>query len=511
MQDFDPLAQQLLHFSPDALLIVDPTNRIRYANGTAANLFGYPSGQLPGLPIEALIPERFRPAHTAHVAGYFGNGMSNREMGGRLLDLFARRLDGTEFPVGIRLAPIEADGVRHVAVAVRDMTERRRISDALIAAREEADRANRAKSRFLAAASHDLRQPMQVVRLLNASLLRMATVEPSIRDLLLRQEHAIDTATDLLNALLDISRLESGAIEPVLTAVELAGVFTELQREFEAQAMARRLDLQFAGTGSRLVLMTDRTLLMQLLQNLIGNALKYTERGFVRVAQSLAADDVLISIEDSGVGIPADKLERIFDEYYQIDAHGAESRLGVGLGLAIVREVSRLLNVEVSVTSRVGVGTTVTVRIPRERLLVGSAAALPEPPAKAAAAPSRRCGIVLVEDNASVRAATELFLNLEGFRTRSASGAAEAQSLIAAMLPGDILVTDFRLAGKVTGLDIVQHARAGHSRRVPAVLLSGDLEAMLRTLKEPLADARFLRKPVDVEALLTAIGELGGA
>ena len=159
-------------------------------------------------------------------------------------------------------------------------------------------------------------------------------------------------------------------------------VFSDLAREFEPMARAKNLRLEFADTQT--VISTDRVLFMQLLQNLIGNALKYTETGIVRVAQISDADALAISVEDSGVGIPQDKLARIFDDYYQVDLKGVQ-RSGVGLGLAIVREVSRLLGYSVTVLSQLGEGTRVRVRIPPQR--VSSAI---QAPAHQAAAPAPR-------------------------------------------------------------------------------------------------------------------------
>jgi PAS domain S-box-containing protein len=505
MQETGSLAQHLLRSSPDALLVVDAGGVIRYANATTEALFGQPAYPLIGQPVDVLIPERFRQRHGALFAG-FVQAPANREMGARVADLFARRADGTEFPAGIRISPFTYEGSACIAVAVRDMTERRLISDALVAARVEADRANRAKSRFLAAASHDLRQPMQVIRLLNASLSRLLPADATLRDLLQRQEQAIDTASNLLNALLDISRLESGAIEPDLAPVELASVFAELQREFEPAAAARALALHLPLSDLRL--MTDRTMLVQLLQNLLGNALKYTQRGEVRVSQALEADGVAIAVEDTGIGIPEDKLSRIFDEYYQVDSQAVTQRQGVGLGLAIVREVARILGFAVTVSSRLGEGTTVHVRIPCRQLLPAAGDVAAAPPVQARATSARRCNVVLVEDNASVRAATELFLGLEGFPTRSAAGPAEAEPLLDALQPGDVLVTDFRFGSMATGVDVLHYARSRHAFRVPVVLLSGDVDSMLRAIREPLPDCRFLSKPVDVAALLQAFEEL---
>src|SRR6202049_2074870 len=284
MGEISSIAQRLLQFSPDAMLVVDAQGIIRFSNETSTSLFGYTPEQLIGQPIKLLIPERFHTRHGAHLSSYLRQPTS-REMGARISDLFARRADGSEFPAGIRLSPFRDGNQNYVAAAIRDMTERRSISDALVAAREEADRANRAKSRFLATASHDLRQPLQGIRLINASMRKLTQQALNLSDLVREQELAIDSATRLLNALLDISRLESGAIDPQLSAVSLAAAFEDLTREFEPAAAAKNLQLGFADT--QVVMSTDRTLFAQLLQNLIGNALKYTEQGYVRITQSI--------------------------------------------------------------------------------------------------------------------------------------------------------------------------------------------------------------------------------
>jgi PAS domain S-box-containing protein len=506
MAEISSIAQRLLQFSPDAMLVVDGQGIIQFSNETSSSLFGYTPEQLIGQPIKLLIPERFHMRHGSHVSSYLREPTS-REMGARITDLFARRADGSEFPAGIRLSPFSDGDQSFVAAAIRDMTERRSISDALVAAREEADRANRAKSRFLATASHDLRQPLQAIRLINASMQKLTQNSLELRDLVAHQEVAIDGATRLLNALLDISRLESGTVDPQLSPVSLAAAFEDLAREFEPTAAAKNLQLRFADT--QVVMSTDRTLFTQLFQNLIGNALKYTEQGYVQISVGLDPDAVVIKIHDSGVGIPGDKLERIFDEYYQIGPQGAQ-RLGVGLGLAIVREVSRLLGYSVAVASTVGKGTCVSVRVPRHRLLLET-----EAPARAEAGISTtsglsKCRLVLLEDNDSVRMAAELFLTLEGFETRTAATVADAKSLLVDMQPGDVFITDYHLEGKLTGLDVLQQLRSQQGRDVPAILLSGDLQSMMRVVKTSIPRCRFLSKPVDTKALLSAIAELSG-
>jgi PAS domain S-box-containing protein len=348
MDELRDITQHLLRFSPDALIVIDAWGRIRFANETVTDLFGYLPEQLLERPLDTLIPERLRRQHGHHIAAYMSKPGS-REMGARIADLFARRADGTEFAAGIRLAPFRIRGKLFVAAAIRDNTERRQINDALIDAREEADRANRAKSRFLATASHDLRQPIQTIRLLNAAMLKVA--RPDIRELLQQQERAIDGMTRMLNALLDISRLESGAIEPEMTPIAMTEMFHQLATEFDSIALARGIGLRIEPVP--VVLRTDRTLFYQLLQNLVGNALKYTDQGEVVVTCVPGIDALTIAVSDTGIGIPAEKLDRIFDEYYQVDTQGAK-RMGVGLGLAIVKEVARLLGFTVKISSRIG-------------------------------------------------------------------------------------------------------------------------------------------------------------
>jgi CheY-like chemotaxis protein/two-component sensor histidine kinase len=336
-------------------------------------------------------------------------------------------------------------------------------------------------------------------------MLKSSEDAATLSNLLHRQEVAIDMATRLLNGLLDISRLESGAIEPQLSPVSLAEVFSDLAGEFESAAASNDLRLEFPET--QIVLSTDRTLLAQILQNLVGNALKYTKCGFVRISQTMESDALMLDIEDSGVGIPEGKLDRIFDEYYQVNTQGTQ-RLGVGLGLAIVREVSRLLGYSISVSSKLDEGTRVRVRVPGVNIL--SDRHVPPRAEKNAGTVESlaKCRVVLLEDNDSVRAATELFLTLEGYETLAAASAAEAERLLAALQPGDVFITDYHLDGKLTGLEVLSQLRLQKERDVPAILLSGDLHSIMRAIKTPIACCRFLSKPVDTKALLAAIAEL---
>jgi CheY-like chemotaxis protein len=280
----------------------------------------------------------------------------------------------------------------------------------------------------------------------------------------------------------------------------------EIAGEFGPAAAAKHLDLEIVATD--IILVTDRVLFTQLLQNVVGNSIKYTAHGHVRISQLLDEEALLLNIEDTGVGIPDDKLERVFDEYYQIGPQGTH-RVGVGLGLAIVREVARLLGYSVTVASKLGEGTCVSVRIPAHRLLAQRGGGAEEP-APARVASTEACRLVLLEDNDSVRKATELFLSLEGFEVRSAANVAQAALLLEDFAPGDVLITDYHLDGKVTGLDVLLELRRNKNRNVPAIVMSGDLQSMMRVVKTTLPHCRFLSKPVDTRSLLSAIAEVCG-
>lgn len=510
MDQLQEITDQLLKFSPDALIVVDHRGAICFANDAVHDVLGYIPRQLFGQSVEVLIPERLRSSHAAHMIGYMKHP-SKRDMAARAADLVALRADGAEFPASIRLSPFQVGANMFVAAAIRDISEQRKINTELLSAKEEALRANRAKSRFLATASHDLRQPLQAIRLINASLVKMAKLDhgsdvvDQCGQLLSTQAQAIEGMARMLNSLLEISRLESGAIELQLEPVALSEIFDDIKSEFEAIAKVRGIHLLIAETD--IVLNTDRTLFHQVLQNLVGNAIKYTNQGHVEVfCDAEKSEMLLITVGDTGIGIPEDKLERIFDEYYQIDAHSS-NRSGVGLGLAIVREAIRLLGYKIKVLSRVGDGTQACVAIPKNMVLATPKEVQVEQPRPMV--PAHKARVVLIEDNDSVRVSTELFLKLEGYQVITAASVAETDKLVKRLKNNDVIISDYHLDGAGTGLDVLNNIRAQLAYDVPAIIMSGDLPAVLRNLKSPVPNCRFLGKPVDTDSLLSAIDELG--
>ena len=506
------IAERICQQSPDALLLVDSAGRIAYVNEAVTTLFGYAAGELLGQAIELLVPVSARGVHERYRQG-FAAAPAIREMGSRIVALTARHRDGTEFPAEIRLAPMhaapgETDGSDFVLAAVRDVTDRRRLTDELRAARAEADSANKAKSRFLATASHDLRQPLQTLQLLNAALARRLA-DSTNQDLVERQQSALESMADLLNALLDVTKLESGALQPNLVVVPLADVLADLRRQFQDMATAQGLTLQMPETTE--CLRTDRVLFRQLLQNLLTNAMQYTRAGGVTVTSQRAPAGLTIRVTDTGVGIPDAEINRVFDEYYRVDMPGNRPR-GFGLGLTIVRQIGRLLGLVVHVESELGRGTTFVVHIPGAQLVAATAGQATKPGPAIERPDVPKPAVLIIEDDAAVRDALELLLSLDGYPTRVADSAAAAEEIFA--LHGaeiDVVISDYQLGNGRNGLEVLEKLRAEAGRDLPAVIRSGDTSPVVARIQN-VSRVMLLRKPVNARQLIVKLEELfGGA
>ena len=371
-------------------------------------------------------------------------------------------------------------------------------------ARESAERAHRTKTRFLAAASHDLRQPLQSLALLTGTLRRKVT-DPDLREVLEQQELAVDTASQLVNAILDITKLDAGAIQPEVTEFAAIELFEELRREFTALAADKGLELRIESGGA--LLRSDALLLAQILRNLLSNAIKYTQRRSVTLRCLEQSASTVIEIRDTGIGIPPEHLPHIFEEFYQIGVSSKTQRNGYGLGLSIVTRLVDLLELKLGVRSEPGKGSVFSLEFP-----MGSASAVnPRLPERArrnhedGGVEQRR--VLLVEDDRSVREATRLLLGAEGFEVLTAASPAEALKEAEALGPRDLVISDYHLDDVQTGLDVIAtlRGRLGHALRV--ILLSGDTSSAITgmVLDEHM---RHARKPVNADQLLQLIWEL---
>jgi PAS domain S-box-containing protein len=495
------LVRGVLDSLPDAMVIIDSSGNILFANAQVEALFGFPSAEIVGGPVEVLLPERFRQRHVGHRKGYTGN-VRVRPMGAGL-DLFATRRDGTEFPVEISLSPITMGDEILVAAAIRDVSERRRVEQALQEARREAEHANLAKSRFLATASHDLRQPLQTLGLLTGALRRMVSDADS-RDVVEQQEQAVDAMSRLINALLDISKLESGAIKLEPTEFELAPLFDELRREFAGVATSK--GLRFAAGSPRERTYSDPALIGQVLRNLVSNAIKYTTAGSVELRCERDGARLRIEVRDTGVGIAADQVPHIFEEFYQIGVSPNSSRQGYGLGLSIVQRIAKLLDLKISVRSTPGQGSVFAFELPVAQS-ASIAADAPDGESTVAAHAGSAFKVLLVEDDPGVRSAMRMLFKIEGFQVTAVAGAAEALALLHEEADFDLLVTDFHLEAERTGTEVISAAREVFGDSLKAILVTGDTSSVVRELQSD-ANLRIASKPVNSKELLGLVRSL---
>jgi PAS domain S-box-containing protein len=494
------LVRSVLDSAPDAMIIIDGSGTILFANRQVTALFGYESREVVGSKVELLLPERFRSRHHAHRDQY-ARTQRVRPMG-MGLELFGMRKNGSEFPVEISLSPIREGSESIVAAAIRDVTERKQVEQAVRDARLDAEHANLAKSRFLATASHDLRQPLQTLGLLNGALRRMIRDEDSL-EVLAQQEQAIDAMSRLLNALLDISKLESGVIKIEPMDFELAPLFDQMRRDFAGVAATKGLRL--AVDASTEYAHSDPALVGQVLRNLLSNAIKYTESGSVELRCERRADKLCIEVRDTGVGIASDQLGHIFEEFYQVGVSPNSSRDGYGLGLSIVQRISRLLELHIQVRSTPRQGSVFSFELP-----VAQGASGHETPAteiaETRATPDTARRILLVEDEPGVRNAMRMLLKIEGYEVVPVAGAEEARSL---MLDSefDLLITDYHLEGGRTGTQVIEAARTLLGRDFAAILVTGDTSSAVREMQgDP--RLRITSKPINSDELLSLVRNL---
>lgn len=494
------LVRSVLQSAPDAMIIIDGSGTILFANRQVTALFGYDPAEVIGSPVEMLMPERFRGRHVAHRQGYT-SAVRVRPMGVGL-ELFARRRDGREFPVEISLSPIQQQDEVLVAAAIRDVTDRARVEKELRDARAAADRANISKSRFLATASHDLRQPLQVLSLLNGTLRRLVDNADAV-EVLEQQEQALGTMSRLLNALLDISKLESGAIMPDICDFPVAQLLSELRLEYAGLAANKGLEFVVEPTG--VTARSDPTLIGQALKNLVANAIKYTSQGsVVLAARKLPQGDVRIEVRDTGRGIAPEHLPFIFEEFYQVGVATNTSRDGYGLGLSIVHRVVRLLDLRMDVSSSPGAGSTFALEIPASQAATANDTAPRGQRGPAAAGCGNARHLLLVEDDNGVRNATRLFLKGEGYRVTAAASYAEAVQLIQDHADIDLVISDYHLDGGRTGAEVIDAARQRFGPEHPAILVTGDTTPAMASLKRDPA-LRLTSKPINADDLVGLI------
>lgn len=379
------------------------------------------------------------------------------------------------------------------------------LAEALGKKSELAEQANVAKSRFLAAASHDLRQPVHALSLFLGSLNRMPLSEPARRTVA-DMETCVSATNELFSSILDISRLDASIIEPDHRPLALAPFLRRIVTEHEVTARGKGLSLRFRMSGSLETrwICTDATLLERILRNLLQNAIRYTDHGAILLTLRRRADRLMIDVLDTGMGIPADRRAEIFGEFVQLAPRTHEQRQGLGLGLSIVRRLCDILDYRIEVASVVGRGTRFRLRISSADH--GADAAIQETASVSGEFLQDKMIVVLDDDPVIVRALSALLASwgakVHGHHTLD-DVMADAASF--AHCP-DLIISDFHLQAKhsdgdaLDGMEAVSRLRDEFAEYIPAILVTGETD--VRNLRQAYSSGLLvLHKPLQPETL----------
>lgn len=491
--------RSLIESAPDALILVNSAGEIEITNMRAESLFGYAKDELTGMTVEQLMPERFREKHIGNRKGFFSDAKV-RELGSDM-ELFALNKDGKEIPIEVGLSPIKAANGLVVCAAIRDITERKQSEEELRVASVVAESALAAKSRFLATASHDLRQPLQTLVLLNKALLKSEDKVDSIKKLTMQQE-SLDSMKYLLNSLLDISKLDSGTIKAKKKNIKLQQVLQRIGNEFKEIANEKGLDLIVEKTDAEVL--SDPDLLSQLIQNLVANAIRYTDSGYVKLACMADHNGIRLEVRDSGIGIAVDQQAAIFDEFHQANPDPHTPNMGLGLGLSIVQRIAALLGTSVELNSDLDRGSNFSIVLP---LAEYESAEVSEVEVVDQVHRAVHGSVVLmVDDDLGVLEATRILLEIEPeFEVVVASSPPDVYSLIEKITP-DLIISDFHLSHKDTGIDVIKKVRKQSARQIPGILVTGNTSLIIEPGEHQ--DVTIITKPIDTDELISLAHQL---
>lgn len=493
--------EQLVSTLQGIVLLLDTDVRIALCNPYFEHLTGYSASEVLGRDwVGTFIPEPERPEIREYFYDVLRDGMNDGHVNPivlkngeqRLIQWHSKTMDDAEG----RIVGLLCTGY--------DVTEQTANARAVIEARNQAERANASKSRFLAAASHDLRQPLQSLGFYLSALTRQfdrpQAFDPAQgKDVTRKMRASLDTMGVILDALLDISLLESGSITPKKRNVVLRELLDRVVTNNLPHAEEKSLRLECVADDC--VVYTDPGLLERVVDNFVTNAIRYTETGQVRIDCQQADGVARISVSDTGIGLAADEIDRIFEEYYRLDNPVGDRQSGLGLGLAIVKHIGQLLDHPLSVTSTPGQGSTFRVGV-----TLGTPMEKAEPQVPKPASPRTRSLVVLfVDDDPAILDAMEMLLDTAGMDARTAlNGDAALKHLTDGLRP-DIIISDYRLP-KYNGVELIKRIRRVTADDLPTILLTGDIYAT--EIESALSNCTVLHKPVDTDQLITLMENL---
>jgi protein-histidine pros-kinase len=488
--------------APSGMVMVDQDGKIVLVNSQAEELFGYSRDELIGKPVEILVPERSQGHHPAYRAGFFSKPESRPMGAGR--DLFGRRKDGTEFPIEIGLNPIETDEGVLALSAIVDITERKRLERELHLRLEDLASADRQKDEFLAMLAHELRNPLAPIR--NAlEILDLPTANEQMnqraRDMMRRQlQHLVRLVDDLL----DVSRIITGRIDLRKERFDLSAAVTRAVETVEPLITARGHRLIVSTPDEPISICADLVRLSQVIANLLTNAAKYCPQpSRIWLSARREGVDVVIRVEDEGIGIAPDMLERIFELFVQADASPGRTQGGLGIGLTLVRRLVEMHNGSIYAKSAgLGQGSEFIVRLPAEP----SDQDVPviAVPAHESWKPQQRRRVLVVDDNADAADSIAMLLEASGYSVRCVYDGVSALSAAGSYRP-DVIVLDIGLPD-ITGYEVAKRLRGQQEfEHTPIVAVTGygQHDDRLRAFKAGIT--YHMTKPVDPNALQSVL------
>ncbi len=385
----------------------------------------------------------------------------------------------------------------------QEIAQREQIEHALRDARDAAEAANRSKDKYLAAASHDLLQPLNAARLLIATLRERRL--PDVEQVLVERTHqALEGAEDLLTDLLDISRLDQAAVKPDVALYRLDEVFAPLVSEFQSVAQAAGLNLRVHM--GRYAVRTDLRLLTRILRNFLSNACRYTDEGCILLGARRRGECLRLEVWDTGRGIAADRLEAIFLEFNQLDVGRAADRKGVGLGLAIVERIAEILGYPIAVRSWPGRGSMFSIEVPLSAEMPLPISQLPVQAGTGNPLPGRR--LLVIDNETSILQSMSALLEQWGCEVLTATDEAAAMDALQGRAP-ELILADYHLDHGVVGCEVIKHLREHFACKIPAVIITADRTDQCRRALRRL-EAPMLNKPVKPGKLRAVLSQLLG-
>jgi PAS domain S-box-containing protein len=523
---------------PALLAYIDSSLRFRFTNRAYENLLGMKRDDLIGRHLNEVFDQHEMLRRSPYLEGALAGERQDFELEivdardrrryvlatyipqfnrrGEVLGFFSLLQDITERrQAELRLKEAKEDLERRVAARTHELTElnrelsqeiriRAKVEEALRDAKREADQANQSKTRFLAAASHDLLQPLNAARLFSSALSQQQHLTPEQEHLIERLEGSIGSAEELLSALLDISRLDAGAMATDVREFPIADLLEPLHAEFSALARDRALRLDMVRSSATVV--SDPKLLRRVLQNFISNALRYTETGRVVLGCRRREGHLSVQVWDTGPGIPSDQTESIFREFHRLEASRRSRERGLGLGLAIVDRIARMLDHSISVKSNPGRGTMFSIGVPLASVQTGSVSRRPMKSARAGR-DLANMPVLCVDNEPDILMGMRSLLSPWGCDIRTAANESDAIDLIDDEWFPSVILADYHLDDAQNGIDLLNRLSARFARAFTGILITADQTEPVRN--EAHANGyRILQKPLKPAALRALLSRL---